>query len=161
LCRQWFTKIGGLGFPRWGFVTRAPVVGEPYLRVETVMRRYLLSPSRVTADFLAEGAHPGKRVALGSPRPHFPSFEPLPVSAGLCASRPLEDLDHRGALLESVQELDDEVLVLLRELRSCGGANVGVAGAVGVPSNDREEVAVSRRKWEVLRAFLTILGRFP
>ena len=85
---------------------------------------------------------------------------PLVMSERLRASRLGDDLGERGAQLEGVQELDDVVLFLLREIRSGGGADIGAAGSVGVPDDFREEVAVSPREGELLRAVKTSLGRF-
>ena len=78
----------------------------------------------------------------------------------MCFSRPLEDFHHGDALLEGVQELEDVLPFLLRELRSRCGTNVGVAVAIWVPGNDREDESASPREGEVLGAFDTIFGRF-
>ena len=86
-------------------------------------------------------------------------LKPLAMSEWLRVSCLGDDLGDRGAQLEGVQD-DDVVLFLLRDVRSCCGADIGEAGSVGIPNDFREEVAVPPREGEVLRAFKTRLGRF-
>ena len=79
---------------------------------------------------------------------------------GMCFSRPLEDFHHGDALLEGVQELEDVLPLLLRELWPRRGADVGVAVAVWVPGNDCEDESASPWEGDVLGAFDTRVGRF-
>ena len=77
-------------------------------------------------------------------------------------SCPFKYFQHGDALLEGVQELQDVLPLLLRQLGSLRDEDVRVAVAVGVPLDDGEDVSAPPGEREVLGALDTVgRRRYP